>query len=239
MDKKLKQALKQNFIPPSPQKKDDFLSYLTYPKATFSEVLFSQIGFIRKRVWFAFTLLLVLAFTSTNYLPLDENIVSIISAMLPIFSLVAITEIYKSTAYNMTEMEIACKYDLSKITLMRLSILGTVGIILLFVYVLTVSNNDLGLIRNIVYLAVPYLLSTNISLVVISKLKSKDTGYVCNAVCLGVSAGVMVLQNACNFIYSLDYVAIWTISFILLIALLGVNLVIFRKSQEELQWNLA
>lgn len=239
MDKKLGQAIKQNFIPPSPQKKDDFLANLTYPKASFSEMLFSQIWFIRKRVWLTFTLLLILAFTSTNCLPLDENIVSIISAMLPIFSLVAITEIYKSTAYNMAEMELACKYDLSKITLMRLSILGTVGIILLFVYVLIVSNNNLGLIRNLVYLAVPYLLSTNISLVVISKLKSKDTGYVCSAVCLGVSVGVIVLQNAYNFIYSVDYVAIWTISFILLTLLLGANLVIFRKSQEDLQWNLA
>ncbi len=239
MDKKLKQGIKQNFIAPPPQRKDEFFSNLAYPKASFCEVLFAQIGFIRKRVWFAFALLLVMAFKSVNDFLLPEDAIPIISAMLPIFSLVAITEIYKSTAYNMAEMELACKYNLSKITLMRLSILGILGIILLFIYVLIASDNDFGLIRNLVYLAVPYLLSSNISLFVIAKFKNKDTVYVCCTLCLGISAGMILLQNTYKFIYSVDYVAIWSISFILLIALLGVNLVIFRKSQEELPWNFA
>lgn len=238
MDRKLREALGQTFTPPPPQSKDSFIHTINYPKASFTEVFLSQIGFIRKRVWIGFALLLVSAFTITNYAQLSSEVVSILSAMLPVFSLLAITEIYKSTAHNMAEMELACKYNLLKITLMRLSILGLAGFIILLVYVSLANGNDYGAFRNLIYLSVPYLISTNLSLVAISKFKSKETSYVCSAVSLGVSASIIALTSSYEFIYRVNYTFVWAISFAFLLILLGVNLVKFKTSQEELQWNL-
>lgn len=238
MDRKLKDALGRAFTPPPPQNKDSFIPTINYPKASFTQVLICQIGFIRNRVWIGFVLLLVSAFTITNYIQLPSNIISILSAMLPVFSLLAITEVYKSTAHNMAEMELGCKYNLLKITLMRLSILGFAGLIILLAYVSLAKGNDFGAFRNLIYLSVPYLISTNLSLFVISKFKSKETGYACSAVNLGVSASIIPLNSSYKFIYSVNYTFAWAFFCALLLILLGVNLLKFKTSQEELQWNL-
>lgn len=238
MDRKLREALRQNFTPPPHKNRDSFIHEINYPKARFTKVLLSQTGFIRKRVWIGFALLLILAPTVTNYAQLPNDIVSVLSAMLPIFSLLAITEIYKSTAHNMAEMELACKYNLLKITLMRLSILGFAGFIMLLIYVSLAGGNDYGAFRNLIYLSVPYLISTNLSLVVSLKFKNTETSYVCSAVSLGVSVSIIVLYNSCEFIYSVNYIFAWAVSFALLLILLAINLVRFKTSQEELQWNL-
>lgn len=238
MDRKLKEALAGTFTPPPPQNKERFIQTIHDPKAGFIQLLLSQIGFIRKRVWIGFALLLVSAFTITNFAQLPGAVVSSLSAMLPLYSLLAITEIHKSAAHNMAEMELACKYNLLKVTLMRLCILGLAGFVILLVYVALTTGNDYGAFRNLIYLSVPYLISTNLSLVVIAKCKSNETSYMCSAVSLGVSVSIIVLNGSRAFIYSANYTFAWAISFAVLIILFGVNLIKFKTSQEELQWNL-
>lgn len=239
MDKKLKEALRQNFTPPPSQKREQFIDALPYPKTRFLEVLFAQIAFIRKRVWIGAALLLASAITLADYAQPPASMLSILSALLPVFSLLVITEIHKSTAHNMAEMELACKYNLAKITLMRLSLLGLAGLLLLFVYVLLAKDNDYGAFRNLIYLSVPYLLSTNLSLVVLLRLKSRETGYVCGAVSLGVSVAAIAVHSSYAFLYSANYTMAWVLLLTLLLILLQINLVKFKTSQEELPWNFA
>lgn len=238
MNRKLKEALGRNFTPPPSQKKDRFIQTINYPKASYTEVLLSQITFIRKRVWIGTIILLIIGFTATNYAQFPVTMISILSAMLPLFSLLSITEICKSASNNMAEMELSCKYNLSKITLMRLSILGGAGFIVLFVYVLLANGNDFGAFRNFIYLSMPYLISTNLSLVVISKFKSKETSYVCGGMSLGLSVSIIALNSSYQFIYSINYMIAWAISLILLLTFLVINVAKFKTSQEELQWNL-
>lgn len=238
MDRKLKQALKKSFTPPPTRQKAGFINSISYPKAKFREVLFSQIGFIRKRVWLFSALGVCLAYFYTNAINIPENKVAVVSAILPLFSLCIITEIYRSAAFNMAETELACKYNLQKITLMRLGILGTISLIVLVLFVILVGKSDFGVFRNTVYVGVPYLLSTYFSLGVISKFRSKETIYICTAVCVAVSVFMIIVNSSYQFIYSVDFIALWTIAVAILMILSFFSLIRFVKSQEELQWGL-
>ncbi len=236
--KVLKSALKQNFAPPPAQRREQFLNSISYPKAQPGEVLMSQIGFIRKRVWLLFFICVCFAFFYTELSNVPKNIISIISAILPIISLGTITEIYKSTAHNMCEMELACKHNLSKITLMRLGILGTVSFVMLLLFVAIAYKSDFGTLRNTVYIAVPYLLTSYLSLLIICNLRTKETIYVCGAVSFAVSVFIMIANNNYKFIYNSNFTFIWVITFAMLIGLLTYNFIRFVKLQEEIQWNL-
>ena len=239
MDKKMKSALKQSFTPPRPTKMKDFINNIPYPKATFREVFLAQVGFIRKRVWISFFIFLTFAFYYTNHVDISTNITAGLSALLPFFSLITITEIFKSTAFNMDEMELACKYSLSKITLMRLGILGTVSFVIIILCVILAGKSNFGVFRNLIYLSVPYLVSTNISLAIIAKIKSKETIYICATVSVGVSIFMLIANSNYRFIYNVNFTMIWCIFFLAFIGMMTMNLIRFKNSQEELQWNLS
>lgn len=238
MDKKLKTALKQSFTPPLAQSKEQFINSISYPKASFSEVVISQISFIRKRIWFSFMLSVCFAFFYTQFINVPEHIVAGVSAILPFFSLCTVTEIYKSAACNMEEMELACKYNLTKIMLMRIGILGTVSFIMLVLLTLIVGKNEFGMFRNIIYIGVPYLLSNYLSLLIISRFRSKETIYVCGGISGAVSMLIILASVNYQFIYTIDFSPIWITLFIVLVCLLSYSLIRFIKLQEEMQWNL-
>ena len=239
MDKKLKSALKQSFTPPKPTKINDFINSISYPKASFSEVFMAQVGFIRKRVWISFFICLIFAYIYTNHVEIPTNIIIGLSALLPLFSLITITEILKSAAFNMEEMELACKYSMPKIALMRLGILGTVSFVIIILCVIFAEKSIFGMFRNLIYLSVPYLVSTNISLAIIAKIKNKETIYICATVSGSVSIFMLITNSNYTFIYNFNFTTIWCILFFALIGMMTMNLIRFKNSQEELQWNLS
>ena len=114
----------------------------------------------------------------------------------------------------------------------------TVSLIVLVLFVILVGKSDFGAFRNTVYIGVPYLLSTYISLKVISKFRSKETIYVCTAVSVAVSLLMMIVNSNYHFIYSVDFIALWAIAFAMLTILSFFSFIRFVKSQEELQWGL-
>lgn len=238
MDKNTKSALKQSFTPPPSKNRKEFINSLSYPKASLSEVVISQISFIRKRIWLSFMISVCFAFFYTQFMNVPENIVAGVSAILPLFSLCMIAEIYKSTACNMEEMELACKYNLPKIMLMRIVILGTVSFIMLVFLVLMIGKSDFGMFRNIIYISVPYLLSSHLSLFIISKIHSKETIYICGAISGAVSVLILTASSSYPFIYHVDFTLIWGALFIIFVGILFYRLIRFAKLQEELQWNL-
>lgn len=238
MDRKLKTALKQSFTPPPARYKEPFINSIPYPKAAFHEVLISQITFIRKRVWLSFALCVGVALFYSTYGNTPENTVMGVSAVLPFFSLCTVAEIYKSAAYNMEEMELACKYNLPEIILMRIGILGAASFTMLIFLAIIMGKSSFGMFRNSVYIGVPYLLTSYLSLLTISKLRSKETIYICTAVSAAVSLFVVTAHNTFSFIYHVDFALIWAMAFLVLAGLLLSRLVQFTKSQEELQWNL-
>lgn len=243
MNHKLKQMLKKHFEAPAPQNQTLFLSSLDYPKLSMRKALLIQAGYIRRRVWIVFAVLLVAAFVTVNYVSLDEHKIGILSAFLPMFALVSSMEIYKSTICGMDEMELACKYSLPCITLMRFSIMGIAGMAILFGFVLLLGGMIFDSVKNCVYLSVPYLFSVNISLKIITKIKDVNAVYLCFIVCFGVSGGIFLLQMLYQNIYAVLYstacFTVWVAALIVLILVLKATYVKFQKSQEEILWSCA
>lgn len=237
MNRRLKLALKQSFTPPPALHKESFIQRISYPKAPFRKVLVSQITFIRKRVWFSFILCVCFAFFYTTYAEVPEHIVWGMSAILPLFSLCTVTEICKSTAYNMEETELACKYNLPKIILMRIEILGIVSFSMLVLFIILLRKSSFGMFRNIIYISVPYLLSNSLSLLTISKLRSKEAIYICAVISGAISLFILASYSNYSFIYNANFTFIWVVTFTIFAGLLFYSLIGFTKSQEELQWN--
>ncbi len=235
--KGLKKVLKQSFIAPPPKQKEKFMRQLSYPKAKLIDLFISQIGFIRKRVWVLFALCVGYAFFYVEFTNIPENIVTGVSAILPLFSLCIITEIYKSTSYNMEEMELACKYNLAKITIMRLSILGTLSFVMMVLLVMLVGESDYGTLRNAIYVVVPYMLSCYLSLMLISKIRTNETLYVCFATSGSISFFVLIAKTNYSIIYNANFTFFWMIAFFVLLALITLGIISYIKSQEELQWS--
>lgn len=237
MDKNEKAIIKKCFTPPPAQRKAVFAASQPYPKEKPVNVFLAQIGFIRKRVWISAIAIVISAFLYTDFIQASEEMVVGVSAMLPLLSLCMISELFKSIAHNMAEMELACKYNLSYITLMRIGILGTVSFAVLALCIVFTGKGEYGLVRSAIYLCVPCLLSSYLSLLVIIKLQARETMYICAAISGAVSMGMVMLNNRYQDIYLPDALSLWGIAFLTLAGLFVYTLAKFTTSQEELRWN--
>jgi len=246
MNKKLKRALQAAFEAPSPTGREHFLKQLRYPKITYQEFLFDQLRYIRKRVWIASALIVLLgfriAFQSPVYqywLPVEMKILSI-SAALPFLAMITITEIYRSAASSMAELEGSCRFSLPQIVMARMSILGVVNsfvLILLLIFINRVSAYSL--LQTISYSMVPYLAVCAICLWLLNRMHGTDGIYACAAAAGLVSGISIVCESAAKVLYSDTYLNVWLMLFVCCFVLIGFQMRILVKQMEEKRWNLS
>lgn len=239
MNKQFENQLKQTFTAPEPQNRDGFLAKLHYPKAKFSEVFLTQIKYTKPIYWIVTALFLVAIFIITKTQMLDSNHLIVISSILPLFSLFGITELHKSASHNMAEIELSCKYNLAFLVLIRITIIGITSLVLLVVAVVFTRDIGFGLLRNALYIAVPFLTVNFISIWLINHLKSRETLYIT----MGSTAFISILQMAFSSdlikLYSENSIGIWIFTCGIIIALLTNEIYKLFKKSEELSWNFA
>lgn len=239
MNKELKSALKSAFEAPLPPGKDAFLKELNYPTRNYHSFLFSQIFYIRKRVWFVsfLTILveIVLLHINRNN-KWSENFWGIwsISSMIPFFALFVVLEIYRSSAYHMAELEGTLRFSLAEIIVARLIILGTISIFVLFLLFIFVKQ--VFIVKAFIlllYVMVPYLLVCGLSLGILNHKNSTESTYGCVAIACFIS-----LIGAMPFLYKATYLPNWFIAFIICILLMVSQIKNLLKQTEEQSWNL-
>jgi len=234
----LKKELKSAFDVPAPTRKEQFLNQLDYPKASRIDFIKSQLGYIRKRVWILSFILFIGTLLGLYFSEVPTSFVWVVSSVLPFISLVSISELVRSSTYNMEELEMSCKYNLLEVTLIRLGILGLTNLVVLIgIMLLFMGKTDFGLIRLGLYLLTPYLLNCYGTLFVINRLRSRETIYICSGVTVLVSILNTMLRTSTNEIYTERYGLFWVISFIMLAALSAKEIVKMIKKMGELQWN--
>jgi hypothetical protein len=238
MDKKLKQELKTAFNPPIPTRKNEFLSNLQYPKSSNLDFFFSQIWYIRKRFWCLSVLIVIALVRLIQMNDTTFKTIAILSAFLPYLVVLSVAEISKSTSYNMVEMEMSCKYNLGKISLIRLSIIGSFQfmILLCMVWIFAI-NSEYSFLHFSLYCITPFLLCSYLSLFITNHFPIRDTAYICAGVAGIVSISVFILTFNFGMIYLQKYVFIWSMVFIFTAILLLKEIKNFIKRTEELQWN--
>lgn len=238
MKDSLKKELKSVFDAPAPLRKDMFLKQLNYPKPRRIDFIFSQVGYIRKRIW----ILSVLVFLSTLYglyiCNAPNSLIWFISSILPFISLVSINELVRSITYKMEELEMSCKYNLLEVSIVRMGILGTVNlIVLLSILLVLLKKTDFSSIRLGLYLITPYLLNCYGSLYFINHLKSRETIFICGSVTALVCLLNSLLSIQINEIYTDRYSFYWIISFIVLAVLSAREVTKLIKKMGGLEWN--
>lgn len=238
MNKNLKKELKSTFQAPRPTRKQAFLNHFDYPKANRFDFIKSQTGYIRKRVWVLSILLFVGTLLTLYFYQTPISSLWVVSSVLPFLLLVSMTEITRSTSYNMTELEMSCKHSFSEVILARLGILGIFNSVVLFAIVLLfISKTDLQFFRVGLYLIMPFLLNCYGSLFVVNHLPYKEAIYICGGITGFVSILNSLITTQVNNIFAEKYSMFWIMVFIVVTVLIITEIRKFMKRTEELQWN--
>ncbi len=231
MNKVLKNAIKTVFDVQPPVKKDDFLKQLHYPQITYQGFLWNQICYIRKRAWVAAALIVILGWIFAYRLPLfqvlrpDGMKIWSVSALLPFLAMITITEIYRSAAFRMAELERSCRFSLTQIVMARMSILGTLNAAVVLLLLSMISQiSTYSLLQTVSYTMVPYLIVCAICLYLLGKMPGSDGIYTCGAVTGFISIMNIICENTAKILYSKAYLNVWLVLFISCILLIGIQI---------------
>lgn len=240
MNKKLKSQLQAAFDAPAPVKKYEFIQSINFPKASRLDFVGGQLGYIRKRVWIVSSILVTSVLFGLRIFNNDNlDFVWMMSSMLPFVSLITITEIARSTSYNMEELEMSCKYNFADIVLTRLSILScyNITVFALIIFLLRQEVN-FGILRLGIYLLVPFMLTCALSLFVLNHLHSRETVYICCAISCFVCLLNALFSNQYKLYLSEQFLWIWGALFVFLGIWLIREVMNLIKKTGELKWNL-
>lgn len=239
MNNKLKQELKEVFNVPLPTRKIEFLKILPYPKVSNFNIFLSQILYIRKRFWtlsILFSIGLLFMLINNGY---EHSKVSLLSSFLPVFTMVGISEISRSFSYNMIELEMSCKFNLQKIIMMRLVLIGSFYfIIFLFLTIIATFRSEFNFSRLILYSITPFLVSSYLSLAVMRQIKTNEFIYICSGITAVTSFIVMNISMNFKVIYEQSFVIGWRVLFIAATILLIYESYKIIKKTEELPCHL-
>lgn len=245
MNEKLKKELKAAFRVPLPRGKEQFLQQLRYPKITYREFLLAQLSYIRKRIWMASALIILLGWMTAFHSPMSHYSITgglnmwSVSAALPFLAMITITEIYRSSAYRMVELEASCRFSLPQIVIARISILGVISsvvLIMLLVFIHRVSTYSL--LQTMLYMIIPYLVVCAACLFLLNRTRGSDGIYACAVAAGLVSVASILCKSVVTILYSDAYLNGWLTLFVGCLMLIGFQIHKLVKELEEKQWNL-
>lgn len=182
---------------------------------SFWRFLFSQFGFIRKKVWIAQLFIILACGLALHYLPEEAKTFAIISAAAPLIVLTNVFELSRSYAHGMVEIELSTRYSFKQLMIARLSVLGMVDILCLTI-LLVFSGVQLSTetYAIILYAFVPFLVTCFCCLLILNRIKRKECNYYCAAVGLFITLAISIVTVQYPQIYELAAIWAWLIMFV-------------------------
>ncbi len=240
MNKKLKKELKVAFEVPCSTGKELFLKQLRYPKITYPEFIIEQLRYIRKRVWFVSALIVWIGWYIAQYWQTDAMKIWSVSAILPFLAMITITELYRSAAYHMAELEGSCRFSLPQLSISRMSILGAVNFVVLILLLVFIWQTSVySLLQTVLYTMVPYLVVCAICLWLLNRMHGVNGFYACGAATGLVSAAGVICEGTAEVMYSANYLNGWVVLFAGGWVLTGFQIYKFVKKMEDKKWSLS
>ena len=240
MSNQLKESIQKAFVAPKldQKKKDTFLKTLPQPKMSMFRFILSQASYIRKITWYLSGLILLVAlFGAYNISP---DTLWVVSAIVPVLGLLAVTEGNRSMMYGMSEFEMSTRFSLRSVVLAKMSILGLSNFALLMILTpLCHIGNNFSLLQTGMYLMVPYLLTVNCSLWMARKVNGKESiyGYMCVAVIVsGIHTGLHFMTD---LIYQEIYIGWWIALSVFLFIEFIYEIYCTIHQKEDAIWNLS
>lgn len=197
MRRNIKKEIKTAFIPPDPKGRENFLSKLRYPKLTYSEFIFLQIGYIRKRIWIvSLAVLSAAAFVACFVSEEAKLLLWLTAAIMPFLALLTASEISRSGLFGMSEIEAGCRFSLTQVVAARMIILGVCNfMIIITVSVLSGFFTPFSFAKSVLYIFTPYITVNGCSLMIFNRAKGQDGIYLSAAAALGVSLVGTLIYN--------------------------------------------
>ncbi|MBO5177485.1 MAG: hypothetical protein J6C07_08500 [Lachnospiraceae bacterium] len=232
ISKKEKELLEQAFSVPAPKKKNTFLRTLPKQEVGLGTLILSQAAYIRKWIWaVSFLLFALVAFVAQMA---EQDVVWILSAVMPFAALLLILEFAKSSAYGMSELEMSSRFSLRTILLARMVMLGVVQLLGLL---LTVPMAGMTLVSNGLYLLVPYLLTALLGLVAVRRIQGKEGLFVCGSISAFVCILAPMLKYVVPMLYDQENRILWVFAVLLLLVGLVKEYRTTINHWEEFVWN--
>lgn len=231
-----KHELARAFSPPPPTGKRYFLRHTSHFQMSSVAFLQSQLRYIKKWVWCAAALLLMLGILGAAVLSL--NMLWIIAACTPILAMTFLSESGRSQRHQMEELELSTRFSLRNVILARFAILGLTDLLLLLLLLpLALLNNSCSLLAAGLTITTPFLLTVWIGLAITRKYRGRDGLYACWSAACCISISVILSQLKLPHIYQEQHILWWSILCIALCIAIGKHSVGIIQQTEELSWN--
>lgn len=240
MRREWKKLLQEAYRTPAPQRKDEFFRRFrqSEPEITTLKFVLTQAAYIRKSIWIlsAATFFLALYGVYADY----GNVMWLVSALIPFLAVMATAENMRSIDYGMAELEMVSCFSLKSVVLARLTILGAAHTLLLIgVTPLNSIREGFTLLQAGVYLLVPYLLTTVISLEITRRIHGKEAVYTCMCVAVIVSVMNGLGKYVCAFLYGEIYLNWWVAVLVVLVVYTASAICKMIHQTEEMTWKLS
>lgn len=182
---------------------------------SFWTFFWSQLEFIKKRVWvtqFAVVLLFGIGLFNS---PGDPTAIGALSAFLPLCFLAGTGELSQSFVHHTAETELSTHFTLSQVMLCRITLLGLTNIFILsFASLAAAAHMSANLIHIFMYFCVPFLLTSFGCLYILNHIHTKECNYYCGAWCAVVISVSFGLSMRLPLLYETSLIGCWYLLFL-------------------------
>ena len=167
----------------------------------------------------------------------DENMMWIMSSMLPICSLIPLIHILRSGRYGMCELEAASRFSLKFIRLIRMFILGIFSsVVILGGSIFLRKIWICGMLDIVIYMLFPYFVSIWGSLFIARKWRGKESEVGVPLICIATGFLPTIIRELRNVHITPDYMYM-ILSVMIMVAAVR-ECIEFMNERSDLSWNL-
>ncbi len=212
----LKRRLRILWQAPAPERRDLFLAGGPRPGIGHGTFVLTQAAYIRKRVWvLSVAVFAVLVGITAGW---QQDVLWMAASAMPFFALTAVQEQVRSFTYNMAELELATRFSVKSIMMARMGLLGGFHLALLCLLLPVLAlYEQMEIWHTGVYLLVPYLATTFLSMVCSRKVRGREIVYLCLGNAMLVGSMQMVGHGIMQW-YERRFFGWWILALALLLA---------------------
>lgn len=236
MDKTLKEALREAYRAPIPERKAAFLKRYRRRELGRWELLAVQAGYIRWWVW-ALSLSLFGAILWAAVRPYTADLLCA-AALTPFLALLVVAENGRARLYHMEELELACRVSRAAVLLARMAVLGLFHMALLgaLAPILAVWGEADTTRAATLYLLTPYLLTAALGMELTRRIRGRECLLACGGAAALVSAVGTITVNFQPELYRPEGLPLWGLALAVSAFAAGTEITLNLK-ERELQWN--
>lgn len=234
-DKEVKKMISTAYCVPETEKGYRFINEHEKRSCKFSDIIKNEFRYIGFKSILA-GLLLCVVFLAVA-LKENEQVMWLLSSLIPISSLLPVSLVFRSEKYGMCELEAASRFSLRFVRLVRMLIVGVFsGLVILGGSIIFRQLWADGIVDVVMYILLPYFVSVWASLLIARKMHGKESTYFIPFVCIATGFMPTGIRELKNIIMIPEYIYV-VLAMILLVEVVK-ECVKYVKERSVISWNL-